>query len=342
MKLTAQPLPLKAKRPFRISREQQTQAGNVLVTLSDGGLVGYGEASPSGFYGETAEAVLASLRRVESFIESAQVDSVEDIAHCWEAMWPMLAPSRAAQCAMDIALWDYLGKKRGMSVAALAFGSPPEERTSSFTIGISSPEELVEKVEEVRSFPIIKIKLDAGGDLAPVRYIARETQATLRVDANCAWSTAPIDRLSRELAGLRVEFIEQPLPPGEDDRMPEILRQSELPILADESCVLPEDIERMPGRFSGFNIKLVKCGGITSALRMIRRGRELNLKMMVGCMLESSVLISAGLVIAQQTDYADLDGNWLIANDPFAGLEMREGRLRAPDLPGLGIAPLPA
>jgi L-Ala-D/L-Glu epimerase len=339
MKIVAQALTLPAKRPFRISREATTQARNVLLTISDGHFTGYGEAAPSSFYSETADAVLASLARLEPFFESIQVDSAEDIARIWEQVWPQLAPSRAAQCAVDVALWDYLGKKRGVSVARLAFGCPPEARTSSFTIGISTPEELREKVEEVRSFPIIKIKLGADGDLEPVRYIARETRATLFVDANCAWSQAPVGGISRELAALRVEFIEQPLPPAEDDRMPEILRSSELPILADESCVLPEDVERMPGRFSGFNIKLVKCGGITPALRMLRRGRELGLKIMVGCMLESSVLISAGLVIAQKTDYADLDGNWLIANDPFEGIQMNLGKLRALDVPGLGVSP---
>jgi L-Ala-D/L-Glu epimerase len=339
MKLSVHPLTMRARRPFRISREEQIDVTNVLLTLSEGELTGYGEASPSLFYGETAETVLELLQNLNEFIENFCLNSVQDIEKIWEAVWPRLAPSRAAQCAVDVALWDLLAKQKGLSVAALALGTAPQPRVSSFTIGISTRDELREKVEEVRSLPVIKIKLGSNADIEAVRYIAARTEATLRVDANCAWSDAPVDRLSRELKELRVEFIEQPLPPQEDERMTAVLEASELPILADESCISPEDIERMPGRFSGFNIKLVKCGGLTPALRMLRRGQELGLKMMVGCMLESSVLISAGLVIAQQTDYADLDGNWLIAKDPFTGMESDNGRISVKDLPGLGVCP---
>jgi L-Ala-D/L-Glu epimerase len=137
-----------------------------------------------------------------------------------------------------------------------------------------------------------------------------------------------------------VEFIEQPLPPSEEARMEEILRKSEMAIFADESCRGPEDLEKLPGRFSGFNIKLVKCGGLTPALEMIRIGRKLDLKIMVGCMLESSLLISAGMVVAQGADYADLDGSWLLADDPFTGLEITGGHIRPPVDGGFGVRPV--
>jgi L-alanine-DL-glutamate epimerase-like enolase superfamily enzyme len=159
------------------------------------------------------------------------------------------------------------------------------------------------------------------------------------VDANCAWGSLDVPALSERLAALGVEFIEQPLPREDDHRMPALLKASRLPIFADESCALPEEVEALAGRFSGFNIKLVKCGGITPALEMLATARRLGLRTMVGCMLESSLLISAGLIVAQGSDYADLDGSWLLGDDPFEGLAIRDGRLQPPSGAGLGVRP---
>jgi len=145
--------------------------------------------------------------------------------------------------------------------------------------------------------------------------------------------------VSRKLAALGVLFLEQPLSPASGEEMPGLLALSALPILADESCVTQEDVEAMPGRFSGFNIKLVKCGGLTPALAMARRGRALGLRTMVGCMLESSLLIAAGVVVAQLTDFADLDGAWLLRDDPFEGLPLRQGVLAPGTGPGFGVEP---
>ena len=164
------------------------------------------------------------------------------------------------------------------------------------------------------------------GRVAPV---LERTGAALAIDANCAWGARNVSALARQLAGFGVKFIEQPLSPAEDARMPELLAASPLPIFADESCVMEEDVGRMPGRFSGLNIKLAKCGGLTPAMRMLKHARELGLRTMVGCMLESSVLISAGAVVAQQTDFADLDGAWLIRDDPFHGTRYESGILHA-------------
>src|SRR5439155_18079132 len=159
------------------------------------------------------------------------------------------------------------------------------------------------------------------------------------VDANCAWGGIDLAPLAVELSNLGVIFIEQPLSPLEDARMPEILAASSLPIFADESCVIRDDVNRMTGRFSGFNIKLVKCGGLTPALEMVQAGRELGLQIMVGSMLESSALIAAGAVIAQQADYADLDGAWLLRDDPFTGMGFARGMLSCSRAPGLGVEP---
>ena len=208
-------------------------------------------------------------------------------------------------------------------------------------MGICPPEEWPGRIEEVAGFPAVKVKVDARLDLALIERIRARTSAALRVDANGAWAGLDIAEASGRLQDLGVEFIEQPLLPADDDRMEGILRASRLPILADESCAAPGDVERLPGRFSGFNIKLVKCGGLTPGLAMARRGRELGLKVMIGCMLESSLLISAGCVAAQLADYADLDGSWLLRDDPFRGLEIRDGSLMPGPGPGLGAFPEP-
>ena len=324
---------------FRISRAARSEVRNVFVEIAGEGVSGYGEASPNAFYGESADDVQARLQRVAPLVAGLQIGSVQEIEHAWQAAWRTLAPSRAAQCALDLALWDWLARRNRISVAELAFGTPPRPVTSFCTIGISDPDELKRKVEELHGFPLIKIKSDAAADLSPIRFIREHTAARLAVDANCAWADINLAGISRELAGLGVLFIEQPLPTSEDARMGDLLASSYLPILADESCVTADDVERMAGRFSGFNIKLVKCGGLTPALAMIRNGQRLGLKTMTGCMLESSLLIAAGTVAAQQTDYADLDGAWLLKDDPFQGLPLRNGVLTPTAWPGLGVEP---
>jgi L-alanine-DL-glutamate epimerase-like enolase superfamily enzyme len=325
------------RRAFRISRGRRADVRNVFVRLEAEGVVGYGEASPNAFYDETWEGVAAKLEAARGWLATVRPASVADLATAWEEAWRLVAPSRAAQCALDLALWDWLARRQGLSACELVWGEAPRAVTSFCTIGLSTPEELAEKVEELREYPRIKIKSDHAASVEPVRFVRNETQAMLAVDANCAWSEANLDSLAPELAALGVEFIEQPLPPGEDARLAEW--RGVLPLVADESCVTEDDVERVAQRFAGFNIKLVKCGGITPARRMVQRGRELGRRVMVGCMLESSALIAAGAVMAQRTDYADLDGAWLIGNDPFRGWHFDRGVLSPPAAPGLGAEP---
>lgn len=331
--------PLHPRAPFRVSHGERAEVRNVFVRVRGAGVAGHGEASPNAVYGENADDVLGRIRAAAGWLRARSILSVSDIARIWDESWEVLAPSRAAQCAIDIALWDWFGRREGMAVAALALGPAPRDVPSFCTLGLSTPDELERKLVELRSHPLIKIKCDARADLAPARLARERTRARLAIDANCAWGNADIAALSRELAGMGTLFIEQPLPPAQHDRMPCVLAGSALPILADESCVTADDVERMPGHFSGFNIKLVKCGGLTPALRMLRRGRELGLTTMVGCMLESSLLIAAGAVIAQGADFADLDGAWLLRDDPCAGPRLQGGVLRIPDAPGLGADP---
>jgi L-alanine-DL-glutamate epimerase-like enolase superfamily enzyme len=325
---------------------------NVFVRLEDDGIAGYGEASPNAFYGETWEGVTARLENARPFLQDLKIDSVADIEEAWVEAWPFLVPSRAAQCALDIALWDWLGRRSGKSVTELAWKHtvddpssfairhssldvPPRPVTTFATIGLSSAEELAAKVEELRGFPWIKIKSDQTASLEPIRYVRERSAARLAVDANCAWGEQDLRALAEAVAELGVVFLEQPFPPERDADLPPL----DLPVMADESCVTEDDVAGLPDQFAGFNIKLVKCGGITPARRMVASGKERGKRLMVGCMLESSALIAAGAVIAQQTDYADLDGAWLVRDDPFIGWRFDHGILQPPPVPGLGIEP---
>jgi L-alanine-DL-glutamate epimerase-like enolase superfamily enzyme len=337
MNLACISLKMHPRRPFRISRGWRSEVRNVFVRIERDGISGYGEAAPINYYDETWQSVMSKIEGARDYLASFELHSVTDIERAWIDLWSMLAPSRAAQCALDLALWDWLSRRRGVSACELAWNAPARPVTTFCTIGLSDQEELIAKVGEARDFPRIKIKASRDASLDAVRYARAQTNALLAVDANCAWETADLLSLSQELAALGVAFIEQPFPPARDAELSK--SSARLPLMADESCVTEDDVDRAVGRYSGCNIKLVKSGGITPALRMARRCRALGLQSMVGCMLESSALISAGAVVAQGADHADLDGAWLLSDDPFAGWTFDCGILHPPTSPGLGLTP---
>ena len=300
------------------------------------GVTGWGEASPHPYYGASAADVVRNLESLSGWLRTLSIRSVDDIAEAWNESWTRLQ-DRAAQCALDLALWDWLARKDGVTVTELAHGHLPQPVTSFATIGLSTKEELDEKIAELEGFPRVKIKSDANGDLAPARRAKEELRAAIAIDANGAWSTKTLPALSMGFSRLGAEFIEQPFPDALDR---ELIRGSyAIPIIADESCVLEEDVDRLSLNFDGINVKLVKCGGLTPALRMVERASKLGMRTMVGCMLETSILIAAGCVAAQHADYADLDGAWLIADDPCTGWRFERGILHPPQALGLGAAP---
>jgi L-alanine-DL-glutamate epimerase-like enolase superfamily enzyme len=330
---------LHPRNVFRISRAERRETTNVFLRIERDGIAGMGEASANAYYGEDAARVAAKLDGMAGFLAGCPVNSPADIAAIWEEAWALLTPSRAAQCALDVALWDWLAKRRDCTVAELALGEQPRPVGSFVTLGISEPRELDAKLAELEGFPSVKVKSDGSGDLSlAARVRDAMPGASIAVDANCAWEDVEWTRISRDLAQLWIEFVEQPFPPARDGDMGWLHSRIPVPTMADESCVTLEDIERMPGHFTGFNIKLVKCGGLTPALRMARRGRERGLRTMVGCMLESSILIAAGAVVAQITDYADLDGAWLLADDPASGWKLEQGTLIPGEGMGLGVS----
>jgi L-alanine-DL-glutamate epimerase-like enolase superfamily enzyme len=270
-------------------------------------------------------------------LRTLSIRSVDDIAKAWTESWTRLHPDRAAQCALDLALWDWLARKEGVTVTELAHGHVPRPVTSFATIGLSTKEELDEKIAELEGFPRVKIKSDATADLEPARRVKEELRAAIAIDANGAWSTNTLPALSLGFSSLGAEFIEQPFPETNDR---DLIRGSyPIPIIADESCVLEDDVDRLSLNFDGINVKLVKCGGLTPALRMVQRASMLGMRTMVGCMVETSILIAAGCVAAQHADYADLDGAWLVADDPSTGWRFERGILHAPQALGLGAEP---
>ena len=330
---------LQPRHAFRIARRRTQPLRNVFLKIKSDGRCGLGEASPNPFYKENAAGVMEKLADAAVWLQGQRAYDVADVERAWIESWEHVAPSRAAQCAIDLALWDWLARREGVSVSELATGKPPRPVPTFCTIGLSTPEELRAKVREMRGFPRIKIKSDASADLTPIHYVRARSTGLLAVDANGAWAGADVAALTSELSRLDIAFIEQPLPPAKDAQVARL--RSQLPVFADESCVTEDDLPRIAKRFSGVNVKLVKCGGLTPALRMVRHARDLGLKTMIGCMLESSALIAAGCAAAQLTDHADLDGAWLIANDPCAGWRFERGILHPPSATGHGAGPHP-
>jgi L-alanine-DL-glutamate epimerase-like enolase superfamily enzyme len=339
MKLCARIHALEARRAFQIARIRTVPYTNVFVRVTDpDGVSGYGEASPNPFYGETPESVLEKIQSAAPLLVGLKLRSVRDLETTWQALWDRVAPSRAAQCALDLALWDWLARRENATVPQITFRVPARPVRSFATLGLSSAEELPSKLEELAEFEFLKIKSDHRRGTAP-GLAARERfpNAQIALDANCSWSEASIEKWAPDLTRIQALFLEQPFPPG----LPLPQLPSELLLMADESVVVEEDLNRLPTGFGGFNVKLVKCGGLTPALRMLARGRERGLRTMVGCMLESSCLIAAGAAAAQNADHADLDGAWLLSNDPFSGWKMQQGCLHPPNDTGLGAQPEP-
>jgi len=335
MRLILRPFDLPLRHAFAISRGATQVCRTLIVELQQDGVSGYGEAGENPFYGATLENMQAALGQVRPRLEaSRRVDPAE----LWQELRPDLEASTFAQCALDIAAWDLWGKLRGQplwKLWGLRIDGPLP--VTDYTIGIDTIDVMVGKMKEFPDWPIYKIKLGTADDLGIVRELRRHTAAVFRVDANCAWDAETAIRLSRPLKDLGVEFIEQPLAPDRWDDMRRVVRRSALPIIADESCGVESDVERCSGCFHGVNVKLVKCGGLTPARRMLDRARQLGLKTMVGCMTESSVGISAIAQLLPLLDYADMDGALLLACDIASGVQIERGRIIYPKEAGCGV-----
>lgn len=334
MKLSTHSFELPLKHTFTISRESTDIQPTLVVELSDGTHCGYGEATTNKYYGMTLERMQEALASVLPIVES---HALLDPPALWEAVSPALEDCPFALCALDQAAYDLWGKQQGKPVYELWGLDTSKIPDSNFTIGIDTIETMIAKLEEVPGWPIYKIKLGTEHDLEIIKALREHTSAVFRVDANCGWTPEETIRNSQELKKLNVEFIEQPLPADDWEGQQEVMRHSALPLIADESCIREADVARCRGNFHGINIKLVKCGGLTPARRMIAEAREYGMRVMVGCMTESTVGISAIGQLLPLLDYVDMDGAALLASDIATGVVVDHGVCRYPDVPGNGV-----
>jgi L-alanine-DL-glutamate epimerase-like enolase superfamily enzyme len=336
MRLSFKRVELKLRHTFRISRGANDVAPVVITRLEHDGIDGFGEASPSSRYGETVGTVLSFLERVDlgnfrdPFGLEQVTDHLDDIA----------SGNPAAKAAVDIALHDWIGRKLGQPLYRLWGLSKSRTPLTSFTIGIDCPDVITQKVAEAESYPILKVKLGTDHDKDIIAAVRRATKKPIRVDANEGWKTKELalERI-KWLEQEGVEFVEQPMPASDLAGCTWLRERANLPLIADESCVRLYDVPRLRDAFDGINIKLMKCGGLREAIRMIHTAKALGMKTMLGCMIESSVAIAAAAHLSPLVDYADLDGNLLITNDPYEGVKVKEGKLILSDEPGLGVNP---
>ncbi len=327
MELRFHRVDLRLKHTFTIAHDSRDVQPTLIVELRDGPYHGYGEATATPYYGVTIDGMVAALERIQPYVEAYDLTDPEAF---WADVQPQLTQHPFALCALDQASWDLWAKKQQQPLYKLWNLDPARSPITNYTIGLDTPECMTKKMQEW-PWPLYKIKLGRPEtDMATVRAMRQRTDAEpvrFRVDANCGWTADQTLRFAPELAELGVEFIEQPLPADDWAGAKRVYQQSVLPIIADESCIVENDVDRCVGYFHGVNIKLMKCGGLTPARRMIARARELGLRVMVGCMTESSVGISAIAQLLPLLDYADLDGSLLIANDPATGVTFDNGRI---------------
>ncbi len=335
MRLVIRDLHLPLRHPFTTAHGTLNSKHNLLVELHEDGLVGYGEAAPSLAYPHfTAQSIAVDLANAAADLECHDFNGPEDL---WEMLAPRLGANPFALCAVDIAAHDLWGKQRGLPVWKLWGLDIANGPASNFTIGLDSVDQMVAKLREAEGWPVYKIKLGGPHDLAVMRELRRHTTAPFRVDANTGWTVEQTLTFAPELAALGVEFIEQPLPADAWQEMERLHRECALPLVADESCQTLADVARCASCFHGINIKLTKAGGLTPARRMITRARELGLQVMAGCMIESSVAISALAQLLPLLDCVDMDGAALLASDPTSGVRVENGRAIFPIGPGLGV-----
>ena len=334
MKMTLRKFELPLKHIFNIARGSKSVARTVIVELEQDGVRGYGEGPESTYYGATSATLIAAIEAARPQVESLRL---EEPTAFWQQLQPNLAGQPFAQCALDEAAHDLWGKLRGQPVWKLWGLDVAAGPLTDYTIGIDSIEVMVAKMRELAGWPIYKIKLGTPQDLEIVRELRRHTDAVFRVDANAGWTVEETIRNAPTLKDLGVEFIEQPLQPDNWAGMEEVFRSCALPVFADESCRVESDVERCRRCFHGINIKLAKCGGLTPARRMIARGRQLGLKVMMGCMTESTVGISALAQLRPMLDYVDMDGALLLARDIATGVTIEKGRVTYPAENGCGI-----
>lgn len=333
MNLIIRTYTLQFKHPFTISRGTRTEIPSVVVELHENGFSGFGEATANPYYKTSVEQFEAELILKRELIETVTDKTPEEY---WTYLFPHFSENMFLLCALDEAYTDLYTRKKGVKLYEYWNFKLQNIPLSNYTIGIDSIENMVSKMKEM-PWPVYKIKLGTKDDLQIVTELRKHSDSIFRIDANCAWSPIQTIKNSIELKKLGVEFIEQPLPANNWKGAKIVFDNSYLPIIADESCIVEKDVEKCHNHFHGVNIKLMKCGGLTPAKRMITKAKSLGLKTMVGCMAESSVGISAIAHLTPLLDYVDMDGALLLKNDIAKGVTIKNGNILFSNINGTGV-----
>ena len=320
--------------PFSISGGRtKTHQPTLMVALQLGNYTGFGEAPAIAYYNITLEDMIADIEKKKTFIEKF---AFTDPERYWHYLHHLFPNNPFLVCALDMAGWDLFGKMEKKLLYQLWQTKWENTPVTDYTIGIDSIEKMVEKMK-AKPWPIYKIKLGTDEDIAIVKALREHTDAVLRIDANAGWALDEAIHKIIQLKELGVEYIEQPLAKNSWDDMKILYQKSVLPLFADESCVTENDVEKCVGHFHGINIKLTKCSGITPALRMIKKARELNLQVMMGSMNESSIGSAAIANFLPQIDHVDMDGPLLQTEDLATGISFDFGKVAIKGKAGLGI-----
>ncbi len=320
--------------PFTISKGTKTHQPTFIVELDFMGIKGYGEAPAISYYNIPVEKMVEDLERKKIFVEKF---AFSDPERYWHYLHHLFPANPFLVCALDMAGWDIYGRLKGKQLFQIWGLNTATAPLTDYTIAIDTVEKMVAKMKE-KPWPVYKIKVGVEGDIEMVTELRKHTDAVFRVDANAGWTLEQALEKIPKLKELKVEFVEQPLAKDDWEGMKVLYGQSPLPLMADESCVFEADVEKCHEHFHGINIKLTKCSGITPARRMITRAKELNMKVMVGCMNESSVGTAAIAQLAPMLDYVDMDGPLLLAEDIGEGVKFDDGKILFNEVPGLVIS----
>ena len=332
MKLTFTPYRIECTHPFGISRSTHEFYDIIYIYLERDGIIGRGEAAPSNRYKETYSDCMDILSTIPTTLP------VFEQSQKFENYIKLFTNGiKALDTAFSMAMFDFLGKQRNQSIHEMLGFKKNITNPTSFTIAIGDLKLLYKKIEEADDYLILKIKLGSGNDKEIIEKIRRKTDKLIRVDANEGWTLEEAKSMCNWLADQNVELIEQPLKADELHLMKDLKQVSPIPLIADENCINADDIPKLADSFHGINIKLMKCGGCDEVAKMIGSANESGLKVMLGCMVESSMGITAMSQFASHTDFLDLDGNLLIHNDPYDGVKIQNGIPVLPDGTGLGL-----
>lgn len=327
---------LKLAHTWTISRNSSDYKDNVFVRIEKDGISGFGEAGPNVRYGEDWEKTIDRINKAKPIFENNDLWHFVDIKNELDRT---ITDQSCAKCALDIALMDWIGKSLNMPLYKMWGLDKSKTPITTLSIGIDTTEVIKQKVREAEKYPRLKIKVGKDNDEEVINAVRSVTDKPIVVDANEGWKTKEVAlEKIKWLVGEGVEFIEQPMPSTMIEETRWLRDRVDVPIIADEAVKTAADIPLLSTAYDGINIKLMKAGGLQEAMRMIQMAKALNMKIMLGCMIESSIAISAAAHLSPLVDYADLDGNLLLAEDPFSGVKVDKGKLILNDEPGLGIS----